>query len=269
MGARPSLKGLKGSLGALHDKEVLIRLDVFLLLYFGWMAFTFMYSFVEKYSRDVTGALLRLPFTSRPFVLSLISFVHSVPPLYYLMKGTYYIGFTGSIALTVFFVLMYWRDLPLSDELAARYLLAYVTCGGAYMLFHVYAPHHVYHISVFSPGSTYLTQEEFVLPSLHNTIAALNILTLWKYRKNIWGAALIALNTLVPFSTLFLGHHWLYDALAGIVLAALIGNVTEGHRIKVHESLKGINVKGIQLATAIGFLVSVYVLLIALTMPKP
>ncbi|NJF24647.1 phosphoesterase [Thermococcus sp. Bubb.Bath] len=259
---------LKRIASAVEDREVLIRLDVFLLLYFGWMGFTVLYDLIKEHSRDVTSQLLRLPFTSRSFVVASLKVVHEVPGLYQFLHGVYYIGFTGSIALTVFFILLYWRDLGSADELAARYLLAYSTCGIMYSLFHVYAPHYVYHIQVFSPDETYLTQPEFVLPSLHNTIAAVNILTLWKHRKKIWGALLIGLSSLVPFATVLLAQHWVYDALAGILLAMAIGKATEGHQIRVHESIRRMHVSKLRMAMVLGFIAMAYILIFAITTPK-
>jgi membrane-associated phospholipid phosphatase len=253
----------------LWDKEVLARLDVFLILYFGWLGYTFLYEFIKSHSRDITSYFLRLPFTSRIFVVSTVNLTKSIPPIYYLMKGVYFIGFSGSIALTVFFILIYWRDLNSADELAARYLLSYVTCGIIYSIAHVYAPHDVYGLHITSPSATYLTQREFVLPSLHNTIAAINVMTLWKHREKIWGKVLIILNSLVPFSTLLLGHHWLYDIISGIILASVIGEITEGQRIDLQNLLHRIDVSHIQAATALGFVAGAYFLFLAMTLPKP
>jgi len=260
---------LERIVNAAEDREVIVRLDVFLLLYFGWMGFTVLYDLIKAYSRDVTAQLLQLPFTSRSFVITSLEVVREVPGLYQFLRGVYYIGFTGSIVLTVFFILFYWRDLGSADELAVRYLLAYVTCGITYSMFHVYAPHYVYHLQMFSPDRTYLTQQEFVLPSLHNTIAAVNILTMWKHRKKLWGVLLLGLNTLVPFATILLAQHWVYDALAGILLAVAIGKVTEGHQIQVHERIRKMHVSKLQVATVLGFVAGAYLLLLAITTPKP
>jgi membrane-associated phospholipid phosphatase len=254
---------------SLNDKYVLARLDVFLALYFGWLGFTFLYTFLAKYSRDVTPYLLNLPFTSRSFVVEAMRITRSIPPLYYFMKGVYFVGFSGSIALSVFFILIYWRDLDASDELAARYFLSYLTCGITYTFMHVYAPHYVYGLNVVAPSSTYLTQREFVLPSLHNTIAAVNVITLWKHRDKLWGKILIGLNSLIPFSTILLGHHWIYDALAGIFLAILIGEATKNHRMIFQSVVHKLDVSHIKTATALGLAAGGYLLFLALTTLKP
>jgi membrane-associated phospholipid phosphatase len=254
---------------SLNDKEVLVRLNVLLLLYLGWIAFTVAYGLIQNHSRNVTQELLRLPLTSKSFVISVVRFTHSLLPLYITMRVTYYIGFTGSIALTVFFILIYWRDLKASDELAMRYLLAYVSCGLIYSIFHVYAPHYVYHIPGFYLDNTYLTRQEFVFPSLHNTVAMINLLTIWHHRDKIWAKLLILLNLMIPFATVLLGHHWVYDAVAGILLAFIIVKVTSGHTLKVPESIREMGVSHIQRVTVVGLLVGLSVLLLAIHTPKP
>ncbi|MDV3104545.1 phosphatase PAP2 family protein [Thermococcus waiotapuensis] len=264
--------GLKGGLNSvaesLRDNNVLVRLDGFLILYFGWLLFTFLYPFINE-SRDVTSYLLRLPFTSRHFVVSTLELAKSILPFYYLMKAVYFMGFSSSIALTVFFVLIYWKDLSSADELMARYFLSYLLCGITYVFVHVHAPHDVYKLDVVSPSATYLTQAEFVLPSLHNTIAAVNVITLWNHREKIWGKVLIALNSLVPFSTIFLAHHWIYDAISGFMLASVIGKATEGHRIELPEILHRVDPARMQAITLAGFALGGSLLLIAIALPKP
>ncbi|WP_232473503.1 phosphatase PAP2 family protein [Thermococcus profundus] len=130
-------------------------------------------------------------------------------------------------------------------------------------------PHYVYNLPGFYPDRTYLTQQEFVLPSLHNTVAAINILVLWKYREKTWGKLLIGLNSLVPFATIFLGHHWIYDALAGIFLAMVIGKLSQGKRIEIPSSLKRTHISHIQRVTVLGFLAGGFILFLAVTLPKP
>jgi len=254
---------------SLNNHDILIRLNTFLLLYFGWIGFTVLYDNIKPYSRDITPLLLKLPFTSYQFVTGAIDLVKSCPPLYFLLKAVYYVGFSGSIALAVLFVLIYKRDLQKADELALGYLLTYSIAGVIYSIAHVYAPHYVYNLPGFYPDRTYLTQQEFVLPSLHNTIAAFNIIILWKYRKNLTAKLLILLNSLVPFATLLLGHHWVYDALAGIFLAMLVGKLVEGRRIKVPSALRSMSISMIRHITLFSFLASGFILLLAVTMPKP
>ncbi|EEB73256.2 phosphatase PAP2 family protein [Thermococcus sp. AM4] len=254
---------------SLNDHEVLIRLNTFLVLYFGWIGFTVLYDHIKSHSRDVTYLLLKLPFTSYKFVVTTLDLTKDFLPIYFLMKAIYYIGFSGSIALTVFFVLIYKRDLQKADELALGYLVIYSICGAIYTLVHVYAPHYVYNLPGFYPDRTYLTQQEFVLPSLHNTVAAFNIIILWKYRRELTAKLIIALNSLVPFATLLLGHHWIYDALSGIVLAVIVGRLVEGKKIRVPSTFRSVNVSIIKHVTMLGFLAGGFLLILAITMPKP
>lgn len=248
----------------LKNHDVLIRLNAFLLSYFGWMGFGVLYGVIGRWSVDVTAQFLRLPFTSRDFVLQLVDFTHSIPPLYILFHGIYYIGFAGSIALIVAYVLVYLADLPASDELLVRYLMAYGIAGAIYLCFHVYAPHVVYNLPGYPLDNTLLTRQEFVFPSLHNTFAAINIITLWKYRDRLGGKLLILVNALVPFATVFLAHHWVYDVIAGILLGVIISKYSEGWRARISHRLYNVDVASLQRITALNALLAIIVLMMAL-----
>ncbi len=222
------MNGLEKARRLAGDKEFLERVTIFILLYIFWTLFTLAYNFIKPYSRNLTDEFLRLPLMSRSFTVGMVNAVESIKPLYYFLSGIYFIGFSGSIGLAVFYLLFVREDYRASDELALRYLLAYVTCGFIYSIFHIYAPHVVYHLSGYYPDNSGLTQQEFVFPSLHNTIAAINFITVWKYRDKLGGKIILALSTLIPFATVLLGQHWIYDAIAGITLAAIISKVTKG-----------------------------------------
>jgi len=225
------VRGLDKAQRLVNDKRFLERITVFILLYIGWTLFTLVYNFIKPYSRNLTSEFLKLPLMSRSFTVGMVSMIEGIKPLYYFLSGIYFLGFTGSIGLAVFYLLFVREDYQASDELALRYLLAYVTCGLIYSVFHIYAPHIVYHLNGYYPDNSGLTQQEFVFPSLHNTIAAINLITVWKYRDRIGGKVIIALSTLIPFATVLLGQHWVYDALAGMGLAALLSKITEGKTI--------------------------------------
>ncbi|WP_232461795.1 hypothetical protein [Thermococcus pacificus] len=130
----------------LRDPDVLIRLNAFFLSYFGWVAFGVIYGVIGRWSVDFTQQFLRLPFTSRDFVVGLVEFTKDTPPLYALFNAVYYLGFAGSIALIVAYLLLYLRDLNSSDQLLARYLTAYAVAGAVYLVVHIYAPHIVYNL---------------------------------------------------------------------------------------------------------------------------
>ncbi|WP_258084344.1 phosphatase PAP2 family protein [Thermococcus thermotolerans] len=247
----------------LHDPEVLIRLNAFFLSYFGWIAFGVLYGIIGRWSVDVTNEFLRLPLTSMEFVVGLVEFTKSIPLMYSFFTTVYYLGFTGSIALAVAYLLLYKGDLAASDELFIRYLAAYITAGAVYLVVHVYAPHIVYNLPGYNSSNTLLTRQEFVLPSLHNTIVTINIITVWKYRKNLGGKAIILVNTLIPFATLFLGHHWIYDVLAGIALGVLMSRVTEGKGTRIPETLYNLEIASLRKVTVVNFLLAVLVLIVA------
>ncbi len=247
----------------LHDREVLARLNAFLIIYFGWFIFGLLYPILGKHSVDITREFLKLPFTSYEFVSRLLFLVKSHVLVYYFMKSVYFLGFSGSIALTVAFLLLYKRDIQASDELFIRYLKLYVISGAMYCMFHVYAPHVVYNLPVESPAGTYLTQQEFVLPSLHNSIATANIVTLWKYRKSWTARSIIAFNMMIPIVTLFLGHHWIYDIITGIILALIIAKITKGYNAKLPSSIRSIKISELRKITAFGLIFATIVLIIA------
>ncbi len=248
----------------LHSRAVLVRLNAFILSYFGWIGFGILYGYLGRWSRDLTPEFLKLPLTSREFVLSLLNFTKSIPPLYVTLKLVYYLGFAGSIAIIVAYLLVYLGDIRTSDELLARYLIAYTVAGGIYLLFHIYSPHYVYQIPGYSMENTLLTRQEFVLPSLHNAFAAINIITAWKYRRRLGGKLLIAVNTLIPFATLLLAHHWIYDIVTGFVLGTAVSELTDGWIARIPEKLYGLEVRSLRLVTMVNLIAALIVFLIAI-----
>nr|WP_209475399.1 phosphatase PAP2 family protein [Thermococcus stetteri] len=227
------------------------------------MFFTILYGYIGKWSVDVTSEFLKLPFTSKDFILSVMATTKSIPILYNTMQAVYYIGFSGSIAFMVFYLLIYLKDFQTSDELLARYFMAYAAAGAMYLTFHIYAPHYVYHIPGYNTN-TLLTRQEFVLPSLHNTFAAIHIITVWKYRKRLGGKILLAINTLIPFVTVLLIHHWIYDVLAGFLLAGVISSLTDGWIAKIPKTLYQLELKSLSMVTMVNILLAAFLLLFAL-----
>jgi len=251
-------------LARFRDRDVLLRLNAFILSYFGWIAFGVLYGYIGRWSVDLTEEFLRLPLTSRSLVLGLLDYTKSIAPLYLLLRWVYYFGFAGSIGFMVLYLLLYLRDLKTSDELLARYIMAYACAGTVYLLFHIHAPHYVYQIPGYSMENTLLTRQEFVLPSLHNTFAAINIITVWRYRKRLGGKALIAINTLIPFATVLLGHHWIYDVLTGFLLAWAVSRVTDGWAVRIPNCIYGLELKSLRAITMFNFVLATLMLIIAL-----
>ncbi len=255
-------------LARLRDRDVLVRLNAFILSYFGWIAFGVLYGYIGKWSVDITKYFLKLPLTSKSLVIGLLSFTKSLTPLYDLLKSIYYFGFAGSIGFMVFYVLLYLQDFQTSDELLARYIMAYCGAGAIYLLFHTYAPHYIYHIPGYSMENTLLTRQEFVLPSLHNTFAAINIMTVWKYRKRLGGKVLIVINTLIPFATVLLGHHWIYDVITGFLLAIAVSRVTNGWAIRIPMFIYSLELKSLEAITMFNIALATLMFLIALDPQK-
>ena len=247
----------------LRDPDVLIRLNAFFLSYFGWVAFGVLYGVIGRWSIDFTQQFLRLPFTSRDLVVGLVEFTKDIPPLYALFNVVYYLGFAGSIALIVAYLLLYLKDLYTSDQLLVRYLMAYAVAGAIYLVAHIYAPHIVYNLPGYTSENTLLTRQEFVLPSLHNAFVTINIIALWKYRRRLGGKALIFINTLIPFATVFLGHHWVYDVLTGILLGAAVSKVSLGWSTNISERIYRLEVSSLQRVTVFNFLLALIVLIVA------
>ncbi|WP_457742032.1 phosphatase PAP2 family protein [Thermococcus sp.] len=249
----------------LSDPRVLIRLNAFVLSYFGWILFGILYGYIGRWSVNVTNEFLRLPLTSKALVYSVLDTIRAIPPLYELFRAVYYLGFAGSIGMMVVYLLLYLYDLETSDELLSCYLLAYAIAGLIYLTFHVYAPHVVYRIPGYSSENTLLTRQEFVLPSLHNTFAAINILTIWKYRKRLGGKVLIAINTLIPFATVFLAHHWVYDVMTGFLLAIAVSRVPSRWVLKAPEKIYNLEFDSLKAITMVNLLLALIVFIIALS----
>jgi len=248
----------------LQDPEILVRLNAFFLSYFGWIAFGVLYGLIGRWSVDVTGAFLKLPLTSESFVLGLTGFVRSVKPLYLLFVAVYYIGFTGSIALAVFYLLIYLADTETSDRLLAGYLISYAAAGLTYLVFHIYAPHVVYNLQGFSSENTLFTRQEFVFPSLHNAIVTVNLMALWRHRHRLGARILIGISVLIPFATVLLGHHWIYDVLAGICLGVLAYRLGEGLGMAIPSTLYRWETSYLRKVTLFNFFLALVVLLMGL-----
>lgn len=232
------------------------------------MAFGILYGFLGRWSVDMTSAFLNLPFTSKAFVLEVIHFTKSIPPLYGLFTIVYYIGFTGSIGFMVVYLLVYLKDLDTSDKLLASYIFSYIFAGMTYMVFHIYAPHVVYHLSGYTSDNTLLTRQEFVLPSLHNTIITVNIILLWRHRHKLGAKFLIIVNALIPFATFFLGHHWIYDIISGFALGTFVCWLSGEVGMGIPRRLYDWELSSLRKITVLNFVLMLILLLIAINPAK-
>ncbi|ACS89121.1 MAG TPA: phosphatase PAP2 family protein [Thermococcaceae archaeon] len=248
---------------SLQDPKVLLRLNAFFLSSFGWIAFGVLYGIIGLWSVDLTPQFLKLPLTSRDLVVGLVEFIKGVPPIHTFFTVVYYLGFAGSIALMIAYLLLYMRDLEASDRLLARYLLAYAVAGLVYLIAHIHAPHIVYNLPGYTSSNTLLTRQEFVLPSLHNTFIMINIITLWKYRNRLGGKVLILTNSLISFATVFLGHHWIYDVIVGFFLGIAVSKVSWEWSTMISEVVYKWEVSSLQRITVFNLFLVVIVLIVA------
>jgi membrane-associated phospholipid phosphatase len=60
------------------------------------------------------------------------------------------------------------------------------------------------------------------MPSLHCAYAFLVVLEGWAAFRGAWRAACAAFFALMCFSAVYLDHHWVLDAVAGITYCTLI-----------------------------------------------
>ncbi|WP_457741285.1 phosphatase PAP2 family protein [Thermococcus sp.] len=190
---------------------------LFLAVYLSWDAYALVYPHIGRWSANVLPYFLKLPLTSYRFEYSVVSWTVSHRFLHAIMRLVYNTGFTGSMFLTFLYTL---RDERLSLRLIRRYALAFSILAVSFAIFHVYAPHYVYSLpEKYSPNNA-LTPPQFVFPSPHCSIAFVSLMTIWK-RMDLLLIPLKVYLLLVPISTVLLGEHWIWDALAGFIVALL------------------------------------------------
>jgi hypothetical protein len=192
----------------------------FLAVYLFWNAYSFVYPLIGRWSINWNGLLLKLPGTSREFVLSLLLWTEAHQVVYHVMDTVYRLGFTGVMILTFVYLLL---TAPRESRLLVRaYALAFIILAMIFAVVNVNAPHHIYHNLPrrYSPPS-WQARPQFVLPSPHCTIATVSFLFLFRRREK-FARLLSTLPLLVPPATVLLGEHWVWDALTGIILGTII-----------------------------------------------
>ncbi|WP_226482250.1 phosphatase PAP2 family protein [Natrinema amylolyticum] len=115
------------------------------------------------------------------------------------------------------------------NELLVAYALNTLVGSLFYTLFIAYGPRN--HLSTvsglmyeFYPQTQELTAEVSantnVFPSLHTSLAVIVALFAWRSRREYprWFSIASVVATLVVFSTMYLGIHWLIDVVAGVAL---------------------------------------------------
>ncbi|WP_456366901.1 phosphatase PAP2 family protein [Thermococcus sp.] len=188
--------------------------------YLYWAAYSFLYPLIGRWALNYTDLLLRLPGTSRTFVLSLLTWTEAHHSIYRLMDALYAAGFTW-VLLGAFLYLLY-RDPKAAERAAGEYLLGFLSLSLVFSLAYVLPPHMVYpnlprHYS--PPG--WQARPQFVLPSPHCTVDTISFLALTEERHRV-SKLLALLVGLIPLATVLLAEHWVWDAVSGILLGWLV-----------------------------------------------
>ncbi|WP_456420458.1 phosphatase PAP2 family protein [Thermococcus sp.] len=199
-------------------RQRLKLLPIFLMVYLSWDAYALVYPIIGRWSVDITGYLLRLPLTSYGFEYSLVSWTVSHGLIHGVMRAVYRAGFVGSFWLPALYFIL--KSEEKAKRLARRFALGFGILAVSFILFHVHAPHVVYTLPERYKPNDWTARPEFVFPSPHCTLAFIGLLSVFdeKRRETLPLALFLAL---VPISTVLLGEHWVWDALAGFVVALL------------------------------------------------
>ncbi len=210
----------------LMETERLKLIITFILIYLSWDAYALAYPFIGQWSVNTLPYFLRLPLTSYSFEYSLVSWTVSHQCLHTLMRLIYNSSFSGSMFLTFLCSL---PDKGLSKRLIRRYLLIFLILAVSFALFHIYAPHYVYHLPERYMPNNILTPPQFVFPSPHCAIAFVSLLTIWEKRNPLMIFLRVYL-LLVPVSTVLLGEHWIWDVIAALFIALFAIKIEMGLR---------------------------------------
>ncbi len=193
----------------------------FLAVYAGWTIYGVVYPLIGHWSINYNGLLLKLPGTSRHFVLTLLLWTKGHHIIYVLMRTAYRTGFTWAMVLTFGYVLLV-GDVLRARKLVLGYATAFTLLAVIFAVANVNAPHYVYPglPERYAPNG-WQARPQFVLPSPHCTIATISFLALWRRRE--WPARMLALwIALIPPATVLLAEHWIWDAVTGILLGFLV-----------------------------------------------
>ncbi len=197
----------------------------FLAVYTGWTLYGVLYPFIGRWSFNYNGLLLRLPGTSRHFVLTLLLWTKSHHIVYLLMRTVYNTGFTWTMVLTFGYLLLV-GETDRARRVVLGYAIAFTLLAIIFAVANVNAPHYIYQglPERYSPNG-WQARPQFVLPSPHCTIATISFLALWR-RKEFPAKMLALWIALIPPATVLLAEHWIWDAATGIILGLLVHRYT-------------------------------------------
>ena len=201
------------------------------------------------FGSNITPYIFELERTIFPHnpVTVLQSFQTEAITTYFVFIYIYGYAFLLIFPFIAYFALEEMDDL---STLLVAYTANYAIGLLCYVLFIAYGPRNfdpflfegvLYQADVF-PASGYLTHTvntpENVFPSLHTSMAMTVFLLAWltrdKYPFWVPIAGILAISVLV--STMYLGIHWLSDAVAGVALAAV--SVYIGVNYSIEELLE-------------------------------
>jgi len=188
--------------------------------YLYWTAYSLLYPLLGRWALNYTNLLLRLPGTSRTFVLSLLTWAEGHHLIYTLMDALYAAGFTWVLVGT--FIYLLYRDPAAAEGVAKEYFLGFLSLSVIFVLAYALPPHIVYpNLPRHYPPPGWQARPQFVLPSPHCTVDTISFLALIK-EGNRLSRLLALLVGLIPLATVLLAEHWVWDAFSGILLGWLV-----------------------------------------------
>lgn len=197
-------------------REKLRRLVPFIIVYISWYAYALVYPYIGRWSVDILPHFLKLPLTSYRFEYSLVSWTVSHRAFHAFMRAIYRAGFAGSFWLPALYFVLTQQEK--ARRLATRFALGFGILAISFLIFHVHAPHVVYVLPERYAPNDWTARPEFVFPSPHCTLAFIGLFSVLETKRKD-AIPLAIFLALVPPSTVFLGEHWVWDAVAGLLVA--------------------------------------------------
>jgi len=202
-----------------NAEDYLKRIFVAGTLLAAWLAYTD-FNHQVLHPRNWTDTLLKLPWTEWSLYRNTYSTIHSVPALEWVLKKWYTLGFTSALigSVAVFFAAGRPKDVDAELlGLAVMHTIVMLIYAFAF----VYPPHIVYGFNPVKSPLMNLANHRFVFPSLHTALAVfLAMYFIWKEIHPVVKAIFTVNGFVIPFVTILLVQHWIYDAISGILLAS-------------------------------------------------
>ncbi len=224
---------------------VLKIIFIYFLAYLIWLIYGIVYYRLQIF--DTTDIFVKLPLNDYRTAYS----------LYTLFKGssllTSILGILYSYAYVFIMVcvpvyLLLKRKLDIALHLAIAELIALIIALISFTFIGTLPPRIVYNLDLVSPEIVRLSNPYFVFPSLHATYPFLQYLILRYYRENsLLKGIVLSISIIIPIIIVLLLMHWIYDAVAGIILAYLSFKISNKIYHYVKSLVNSINVSKSQL----------------------